>query len=31
MGGAYQADRAYSALYENPRATPAAAPAGPTG
>jgi FG-GAP-like repeat/ASPIC and UnbV len=22
MGGAYQADRAYSALYENPRATP---------
>ena len=30
MGGAYQADRAYSALYENPRATPAT-PAGPTG
>ena len=23
MGGAYQSDRAYSALYENPRATPA--------
>ena len=29
MGGAYQADRAYSALYENPRATAGAA--GPTG
>ena len=29
MGGAYQADRAYSALYENPRAAGTAA--GPTG